>query len=108
MKQNEAEAKIIKNVIDFMIKHATHEILYARAIDSNTVAILRIWFDLKNADLSLWGLHIIDANATDDDRALVNDIFSYLRKNDTTGLTCSIKLADTDAKVCIQLTQIES
>jgi hypothetical protein len=108
MKQNEAEAKIIKNVIDFMIKHVTHEILYARAIDSKTVAMLHIWFDLENADLSLWGRRIIDANATDDDKALINDIFTYLRENDTTGLTCAIKLADTDAKVCIQLTQMEA
>lgn len=108
MKRNKAEAKIMKNVIDFMIKHATHEILYARAIDSKTVVMLRIWFDLANVDLSLWGLHIIDANAADDDRALVDDIFSYLRENDTTGLTCSIKLADTDAKVSIQLTQMEA
>jgi hypothetical protein len=108
VKQNEAEAKIMKSVIDFMIKHVTHEILYARAIDSKTVAMLHIWFDLANADLSLWGLHIIDANATDDDRALVDGIFSYLRENDTTGLTCSIKLADTDAKVYIQLTQMEA
>jgi hypothetical protein len=40
--------------------------------------------------------------------ALINDIFTYLRENDTTGLTCAIKLADTDAKVCIQLTQMEA
>lgn len=108
MKQNESEARIMKNVIDFMIKHVTHEILYARAIDSKTVAMLHIWFDLEHTDLSLWGLHIIDASATDDDKALVDDIFAYFRENDTTGLTCSIKMANTDAKVCIQLTQIEA
>lgn len=108
MKQNEAEAKIIKSVIASMIEHMTHEILYARAIDSNTAVMLHIRLDLANDDLSLCGTHIIDANATNDDRALVNDIFSYLRENDTTGLTCSIKLAYTDAKVYIQLTQMEA
>lgn len=108
MKPNENDAKIITNIINFMEKHTAPEILYARAIDSTTAVLLRIWLEHENINMSQQPPHIIDANAASDEKTLVMNILKYLGEHDTTGMTYSVKLSNGKAKVCVELTQMET
>ena len=108
MKPNKNDAKLITSIIDFMQKHTAPEILYARAIDNTTAVMLRIWFEHENIDMSQQPPYIIAADAASDEKTLIRNVLRYLRENDTTGMTYSIKLADADARICIQLTQMEA
>jgi hypothetical protein len=109
MKPNDNDVKIITNIIDFMVEHKAPEILYARAIDSTTVVLLRIWLEHETIDmLQHMQSHIIDANATNDEKTFVTNILKYLGEHDTTGMTYSTKLSSGNAKVCVELTQMET
>lgn len=52
--------------------------------------------------------HIIDINATSDEKTLVMNILKYLGEHNTTGMTYSTKLSSGNVKVCVQLTQMET
>lgn len=107
MKPNDNDVKIIKSIINFMVEHKASEILCARAIDSTTAVLLRIWLEHETIDmLQHMQPHIIDITATSDERTLVKDILEYLGEHDTTGMTYSTKLSSGNAKVCVELTQI--
>ena len=109
MKPNDNDVKIITNIIDFMVEHKAPEILYAKAIDSTTAVLLRIWLEHENINLSQhMPSYIIDANATSDEKTFVMNILKYLGEHDTTGMTYSTKLSSGNAKVCVQLTQMEA
>jgi hypothetical protein len=109
MKPNDNDVKIITSIIDFMVEHKAPEILYAKAIDSTTVVLLRIWLEHEIIDmLQHMQSHIIDANATNDEKTFVTNILKYLGEHDTTGMTYSTKLSSGKAKVCVLLTQMET
>jgi hypothetical protein len=108
MKPRENDAKIITSITDFMAEHKTSEILYARAIDSTTTVLLRIWLEHETIDMSQLPSYIIDANAASDEKTLVRNILKYLGENNTTGMTYSTKLSSGKAKICVQLTQMET
>ena len=91
MKPNENDVKIITSIINFMEEHTAPEILYARAIDSTTAVLLRIWLEHETIDMSQQPPHIIDVNAASDEKTFVMNILKYLGEHDTTGMTYSVE-----------------